>query len=81
MSREEAIEVVLDTLGKDTIYIATTGRATREIYFLRERRGEGHEHDFLNVGSMGHASSVALGIALSDKNKKVVCLDGETERL
>lgn len=81
MSREEAIEVVLDTLGRDTIYIATTGRATREIYFLRERRGEGHEHDFLNVGSMGHASSVALGIALSDKNRKVVCLDGDSAAL
>ena len=78
MSREEAIEVILDHMPKDTIYSATTGRATREIFFLRERRGEGKEHDFLNVGSMGHASSVALGIALEKPDRKVVVLDGDS---
>ena len=77
MSREEAIEVVLDHMPADTIYSATTGRATRELFFLREKRGEGKEHDFLNVGSMGHASSVALGIALST-NRPVVALDGDS---
>lgn len=76
--REEAIEAVLDAMPKDTIYVATTGRATRELYFLREKRGEGHNCDFLNVGSMGHASSVALGLALENKNRKVVCLDGDS---
>ncbi len=81
MSREEAIEVILNTLDKDTIYVATTGRATRELYFLRERRKEDHGHDFLNVGSMGHASSVALGIAIANKKRKVVCLDGDAAAL
>ena len=78
MSREDAIEIILDTLPKDTIYTATTGRATRELYFLREKRKEGHQYDFLNVGSMGHASSVAHGIALANKRRKVVCLDGDS---
>lgn len=78
MSREEAIEVILDHMPADTIYSATTGRATRELFFLREKRGEGKEHDFLNVGSMGHASSVALGIALSHPDRKVVALDGDS---
>ena len=78
MSREEAIEVILDHMPKDTIYSATTGRATRELFFLRERRGEGKEHDFLNVGSMGHASSVALGIALAKPERPVVALDGDS---
>lgn len=77
MSREEAIEVILDHMPEDTIYSATTGRATRELFFLREKRGEGKEHDFLNVGSMGHASSVALGIALST-DRPVVALDGDS---
>lgn len=81
MSREEAIEIILDTLPGDTVYTATTGRATRELYFLREKRKEGHQYDFLNVGSMGHASSVALGIALADKARKVVCLDGDSAAL
>ena len=81
MSREEAIEIILDSMPKDTIYIATTGRVTRELYFLRERRKESHQYDFLNVGSMGHASSVALGIALADRSRKVVCLDGDSAAL
>lgn len=78
MSREEAIEVILDHMPDDTIYSATTGRATRELFFLREKRNEGKEHDFLNVGSMGHASSVALGIALEKKDRHVVALDGDS---
>ncbi len=78
MSREEAIEVILDCMPADTIYAATTGRATRELFFLRERRGEGKENDFLNVGAMGHASSVALGIALEKPERKVAVLDGDS---
>lgn len=78
MSREEAIELILDNMPEDTIYSATTGRATRELFFLRERRGESHKNDFLNVGSMGHASSVALGIALEKPSRKVVVLDGDS---
>ena len=81
LSREDAIEIILDTMPADTIYTATTGRATREPYFLRERRGERHGYDFLNVGSMGHASSVALGIALAHKNRRVICLDGDSAAL
>ena len=78
MSREEAIEVILDHMPENTIYGATTGRATRELFFLREKRSETKAHDFLNVGSMGHASSVALGIALSKPDRKVVALDGDS---
>ena len=78
MSREEAIEVVLDTMPSDTVYSATTGRATRELFWLRERRGESKKCDFLNVGSMGHASSVALGIAIAKPERHVVVLDGDS---
>ena len=78
MSREEAIEVILDHMPADTVYSATTGRATRELFFLREKRGETKAHDFLNVGSMGHASSVALGIALAKPERPVVALDGDS---
>ena len=78
MSREEAIEVILDHMPDNTVYSATTGRATRELFFLREKRNESKEHDFLNVGSMGHASSVALGIALAKPDRHVVALDGDS---
>lgn len=78
MSREEAIEVILDCMPSDTVYCATTGRTTRELFFLREKRKETKVHDFLNVGSMGHASSVALGIAMSKPERHVVVLDGDS---
>lgn len=78
MSREEAIMTILDHMPENTVYSATTGRATRELFFLREKRNESKEHDFLNVGSMGHASSVALGIALSKPDRYVVVLDGDS---
>jgi len=78
MSREEAIEVILEHMPENTIYSATTGRATRELFFLREKRNETKSHDFLNVGAMGHASSVALGIALSKPDRHVVALDGDS---
>ena len=77
MSREEAIEVILDHMPEDTVYSATTGRATRELFFLREKRGETKARDYLNVGSMGHASSVALGMALARPDRHVAVLDGD----
>ena len=77
MSRERAIEVVLNRMPRDTVYSATTGRTTRELFFLRRRRAESMKNDFLNVGAMGHASSVALGIALARPEKHVVVLDGD----
>ena len=78
LSREEAIELILEHMPQDTIYSATTGRATRELFFLREKRNEKKSRDFLNVGSMGHCSSVALGIAMETPNRKVVALDGDS---
>lgn len=75
--REDVIENLLNDLPKDTIFVASTGRATRELYFLRKHRGESHENDFLNIGAMGHSSSIAAGIALSQKERLVVCLDGD----
>ncbi len=77
LSREKAIECVLGNIPTDSICIATTGRATRELHALRELSGAGHDKDFLNVGAMGHASSIAVGIALAAKERLVVCLDGD----
>ena len=75
LSREEAMAVVLSCAPADAIYSATTGRASRELHALRDMRGENHAHDFLNVGSMGHASSVAAGMALACPDRKVICFD------
>ncbi len=75
--REEALEIVVDHLPPDAIVVSTTGMASRELYEIREKREEGHQKDFLTVGSMGHASQIALGIALAKKERLVVCIDGD----
>jgi len=76
MSREDAIKTVLNSLSSDDVVVSTTGKASREVYEYREREKEGHHRDFLTVGSMGHASQIALGISLKT-SKNVVCLDGD----
>lgn len=75
MLREEALEVILDNIGEDPL-VSTTGKESREIFEIREKRNEGHGHDFLTVGSMGHTSSIALGVSLGT-NKNIWCLDGD----
>ena len=80
MNREEALEIILDILSDDDRIVSTTGKASREIFELREARGEGHERDFLTVGSMGHTSMIAYGIARSipdGGDGKTICIDGD----
>lgn len=76
MSREEIIENILEVSGEDPV-ISTTGKASRELFEIRERRNQGHQHDFLTVGSMGHSSSIAQAIALFKPKKQVWCIDGD----
>ncbi|MHC1569547.1 MAG: phosphonopyruvate decarboxylase, partial [Candidatus Syntropharchaeales archaeon] len=77
MSREEALKVILDCLDPKDIIVSTTGKTSRELYECREARGEGHERDFLTVGSMGHASSIAMGLAKARPERRIVCIDGD----
>ena len=76
LKREQIIERILEYAKGDPI-ISTTGKSSRELFELREAGGEGHERDFLTVGSMGHSSSIALGIALQQPEKRIWCLDGD----
>jgi len=75
MTREEAIEEI--AACRDGIIVSTTGMISRELYELRDKAGTGHARDFLTVGSMGHASSIALSIALQKPRLQVTCLDGD----
>ena len=77
MNREEAVSAVVDVLGNDAIYLGTTGRATREVHEQLKEHGVGEGHEWQNVGSMGHVSSVGLGIALAKPEQKVVVFDGD----
>ena len=77
MSREEAIQTVAAALDEKDCIVSTTGMISRELFEYRTQQGEGHDRDFLTVGSMGHASQIALGIALEKQNRKVWCFDGD----
>ncbi len=77
LGREEAIEAVLESLSGSEAVVSTTGKISRELYESRKRRGEGTQNDFLTVGSMGHASQIALGIAHQKPGRQVYCLDGD----
>ena len=77
IKREEAIHAILQRIPEKARLAATTGMPGREVYDYREANFQGHGQDFLTVGSMGHASSIALGMALSDDAVPVICLDGD----
>lgn len=79
MTREEALRETVAHIGADDLVVSTTGHVSRELSELRAAAGTAPGHDFLNVGAMGHASQVALGIALAqpDPNRRIFCLDGD----
>lgn len=76
MGREEIIQHIVNVSGEDPI-ISTTGKASRELFETRAANGQSHKYDFLTVGSMGHSSSIALGIAINKPDTRVWCIDGD----
>lgn len=76
LTREEIIHAVIEVTNEDPI-ICTTGKASRELFEARVEKGQSHQMDFLTVGSMGHTSSIALGVALQQPEKKIWCIDGD----
>lgn len=76
MVREEIIQHIVKVSGEDPI-ISTTGKASRELFETRVANGQSHKYDFLTVGSMGHASSIALGVAINKPKQKIWCIDGD----
>ncbi|MEK9515312.1 phosphonopyruvate decarboxylase [Limnospira fusiformis PMC 851.14] len=75
LQREAALDELLTLVG-DSLVVSTTGKTSRELFELRQQRGE-TQRDFLTVGSMGHTASIALGVALGNPRKSVVCIDGD----
>lgn len=76
MKRETIIQHIIQVSGEDPV-VSTTGKASRELFELREKNGQSHKYDFLTVGSMGHSSSIALGIAINKPDTKIWCIDGD----
>ncbi len=77
LKREDAIETVIKNLSVKDIIVSTTGHISREVYETRNRLGQSHKQDFLTVGSMGHSSSIALGIAIEKPDRNIYCFDGD----
>lgn len=76
MLREDIIRHIIKVTGDDPI-VSTTGKTSRELFELRVANNQTHRHDFLTVGSMGHSSSIALGVALHKPDKKIWIIDGD----
>ncbi len=77
LSREEALKIVVNHLLDTDMIVSTTGKLSRELFEYREALHQGHGRDFLTVGSMGHSSSIALGIALEHPERRIFCFDGD----
>lgn len=77
MSRDTAIGIVASDIEREAVIVSTTGMISRELFEYRAHKNESHERDFLTVGSMGHASQIALGIALQQPERRVYCFDGD----
>ena len=76
MLREEIIRHIVKASGEDPI-VSTTGKASRELFETRVANGQSHKYDFLTVGSMGHSSSIALGVAVNKPEQRIWCIDGD----
>lgn len=76
LSREKALETIINHIKNDEFIVSTTGKTSREIFEIREKYNMTHDNDFLTVGSMGHTSSLALGISLGTE-KNIYCIDGD----
>ena len=75
--REKAIVLTAEKLGTEPIIVCTTGMASRELFEYRTKNKLTLAKDFLTVGGMGHASQIALGLAMSKTHEKIVCFDGD----
>jgi phosphonopyruvate decarboxylase len=76
MIREEIIKHIVNASGEDPI-VSTTGKASRELFETRVANNQSHKYDFLTVGSMGHSSSIALGVAINKPEQRIWCIDGD----
>lgn len=76
MMREEIIQHIVNASGEDPI-VSTTGKVSRELFETRVSNSQSHKYDFLTVGSMGHSSSIALGVAVNKPGQRIWCVDGD----
>ncbi len=72
LKRIDAIRIIAKHFKNNEAVIATTGKPSRELFSEADR-----PRNFYMQGSMGHAASIGLGVALAKPNERVVILDGD----
>ncbi|WP_293891990.1 MULTISPECIES: phosphonopyruvate decarboxylase [unclassified Sphaerochaeta] len=78
LGREEVIRYLASNMSVNDYVVSTTGKISRELFeYCKNDKPEQSSHNFLTVGSMGHASAIASTIALYHPDKTVWCLDGD----
>lgn len=75
--REEAIERILHHVTSTDMIVSTTGKISREVYEQSDKILGDHKQNFLTVGSMGHAIMIAMGLAITNVDKQIICFDGD----
>lgn len=77
LNREDVLGEILEKIPENACIVSTTGKISRELYEQSDARKGNHDNLFMSVGGMGHASMIALGVADEQKNRKVICIDGD----
>lgn len=72
VARKQAVVEVANNLNEDVLLVSTTGKISRELFDLADRPA-----NFYMQGSMGCAVSIGLGLALNQKRKRIVVIDGD----
>jgi phosphonopyruvate decarboxylase len=80
LTREDALTEILNLAGQESLVVSTTGKTSREVFEIRTQNRQAHR-DFLTVGSMGHTASIALGVAMGNPRKRIICIDGDGSAL
>ena len=73
--RKEWVKCIKDSIDANTFIISTTGKTSRELYELQSV--DERKRTFYCIGGMGHASSIAAGMAKAKPHSKFVCIDGD----
>ena len=71
MIRKEVVKFIAEEIANEPI-ISANGFMSRDLYETNEK-----ENNFYMIGSMGLASSIGLGVALSNPGKKIYVFDGD----
>ena len=76
-NRETVLNTLIEKSKEKDLFITTTGYISRELFKIRDGAKSSLKSDFMTIGSMGHVSQIALGVAMQKKNNRIFCIDGD----